>query len=250
MKLIAFALLSVTSFSVLAQSMDADIRRKIDRLSSMANRGEVERLSYNEKIELNESLAQSLRILRDIDDRRPIPTRPLPRPGRRFDSQATILVGDHVGKTAVITIGGRNPGDILSQCSMELPRLGFTIYSDIIMTSNNEPYEKMRIFTQDVSSVCSQIVNRMRPGRADWQFIDVSGTVTDHVNKVAPLNLAGDRGEVLEQCEGQMKATRFTIFSKLLVSVNRSPLTEKRIFAQGAGKACDALTDIINQKSP
>ncbi len=262
MKLLAVALLAVTSFSTFAQS-DMDIQRKIDRLSSLSQRGEVGRLSFMEKRDLEQTLSSALRILRDNDDRRPVPgpgpgPGPAPYPGngnggghgRRFDVQATIVVSDPFGKSAVMNLGGRNPGDILGQCISQYPALGLTNVSRIVMTSNNNLYETARVFTSNANDLCTNIVNRMKPSRPDWTYIDVSGTFSDPFNASGILNLTGDRGEVLQQCLDQIGRARMTNISKLTISVNRSALLEKRIFTSSAGDTCAELATILNQQAP
>ncbi len=273
MKLLAVALFAITSFSTFAQS-DMDIQRKIDRLNMLSQRGEVSRLSFMEKRDLEQTLSTALRILRDNDDRRPGPGGYGPGPGpggygpgpgngngfpggnggggrgRRFDVQATIVVSDPFGKSAAMNLGGRNPGDILGQCISQYPSLGLSNVSRIVMTSNNNPYETVRVFTSNANDLCTQIVNRMKPSRPDWQYIDVSGTFSDPFNATGILNLNGDRGEVLEQCLDQVGRARMTNISKLTLSINRSALIEKRIFTSSAGDTCAELATVLNQQAP
>lgn len=261
MKLLAVALLAITSFSTFAQS-DMDIQRKIDRLNSLSQRGEVGRLSFMEKRDLDQTLSSALRILRDNDDRRPGPgPGPMPGPGpgpgngggrggRRFDVQAFVVVSDPFGKSASMNLGGRNPGDILGQCISQYPGLNMNNVSRIVMTSNNNPYETVRVFTSNASDLCTNIVNRMKPSRPDWAYIDVSGSFSDPFNSTGILNLNGDRGEVLEQCLDQIGRARMTNISKLTISVNRSALIEKRIFTSSAGDTCAELATILNQQAP
>jgi hypothetical protein len=261
MKKLALALLAVTSFSALAQNLDRDIQMKIDRLSNARN--DISRLSYGEKSDLNNALSNAINVLR-LDDRRPGPG-PIPGPGPspfpgqnnggrgrgpRFDVQATVMVSDPFSKSVVITLGGRNPGDILAQCTQQFPALGFNTVSRLVITSNNNAYESVRIFASNASDVCTNIVNHMKPGRPDWQFIDVSGTFQDPFSSSGVFNIAGDRGEVLEQCVDQVSRAKLNTISKLTISVNRSALIQKNIFASNAGDTCAALVDILNQQAP
>jgi hypothetical protein len=260
MKKLALALFAMTSFSVMAQSLESDISRKIERLGRLAERGEVSRLSVSEKMELNQQLQSALRTLRDNDDYRPNPgpinPRPTPTPGfpgrgRRFETQATVLVKDHMGKVVVLTIGGRNPGDILGQCVTQLPQARLSsIISKLVITSNNNSYEVVSLFSSNLNDVCTNIVNRMKPERPDWQVIDVSGTMTDHMGKSTILNIFGDRGEVLEQCVDQVtKSNSSSIISRLNISVNRGSLLDKRLFAN-TGDVCVELASILNKEAP
>lgn len=255
MRKLATLLLAMTSFSALAQNLDSDIQRKIDRLNNISLRGDISRLSYAEKSELDQTLRGALRIARDIDDRRPIPT-PFPgpiggnRPGRRFDTQAVVMVTDNIGRSKVLTFGGRNPGDILTECTRQISTVGYSFFSSVTMTSNNNAYESFSMQNSGGSALCTAVVNRMRPGRPDWAYLDVSGLATDNIGRNVSINLIGDRGEVLEQCQTQISRSGYSFFSKLTISVNRSQLIEERLVNTSASGACKKMTDIMNQYAP
>ncbi|MES2527819.1 MAG: hypothetical protein V4598_12065 [Bdellovibrionota bacterium] len=256
MRKLAIALLVMTSFSALAQNLDSDIQRKIERLNNLSIRGEISRLSYGEKTELDQTLKSALRIARDQDDRRPGPG---PggnnggnggRPGRRFETQAVVMVTDNIGRSKVLTLGGRNSGDILIECTRQISTTGFSFFSSVTMTSNNEAYESFNMNNAGGSAVCTNVVNRMRPGRPDWAFIDVSGIATDNIGRTASISLTGDRGEVLEQCQGAIARTGFSFFSKLTISVNRSSLIEQQMNNASGSGVCKKMTDVLNQYAP
>ncbi len=251
MRKLAFALLTMTSLSAFAQNLDSDIQRKIDRLNNLSLRGDISRLSYAEKSELDQTLRGALRIARDIEDRRPVPG-PIPgnRPGRRFDTQAVVMVTDNIGRSKVLTFGGRNPGDILTECARQISNVGYSFYSSVTMTSNNNAYETFNMQNSGGSAVCTAVVNRMRPGRPDWAYLDVSGLATDNIGRNVSINLMGDRGEVLEQCQAQISRANYSFFSKLTISVNRSQLIEERLMNTSASGACKKMTDIMNQYAP
>lgn len=253
MRKLAIALLAMTSFSALAQNLDSDIQRKIDRLNNLSIRGDISRLSYSEKLELDQTLRGALRIARDQDDRRPVPgpgPGPGNRPGRRFDTQAVVMVTDNIGRSKVMTFGGRNPGDILTECTRQISTVGYSFYSSVTMTSNNNAYETFSMQNSGGSALCTAVVNRMRPGRPDWAYLDVSGLATDNIGRNVSINLIGDRGEVLEQCQSQISRSGFSFFSKLTISVNRSQLIEQRLVNTSASGACKVMTEIMNQYAP
>ena len=267
MKLLTLAVLSLTCVNVFAQSLDRDIQNKIDRLSNLANRGEVSRLSMSEKMDLSQQLSGALRTLRDQDDRRPdyrpgpapmpIPmpgSRPGPGPGRpngrQFDMEVTALISDTFGAGKVLTLGGRNPGDILSACVSQFSSLRMNTVSRIVLTANNNAYEDMRVFFSNGNDVCTSIVNKMRSGRPDWQFVDVSGTVADTFGTAVSIDLGNDRGEALTKCMEQLSRSRLNTVSKLTLSVNRGNLIQKNVFASGAANACAEIATVINQQLP
>ncbi len=252
MRKLAIALLAMTSFSALAQNLDSDIQRKIERLNNLSIRGDISRLSYSEKSELDQSLRSALRIARDQDDRRPIPG-PIPggnRPGRRFDTQAIVMVTDNIGRSKVLTLGGRNSGDILIECTRQISTTGYSFFSSVTMTSNNEAYETFSMNNAGGSAVCTNVVNRMRPGRPDWAFLDVSGLATDNIGRNVSINMTGDRGEVLEQCQTQIAKSGFSFFSKITISVNRSSLIEQSMNNASGSGVCKKMTEVLNQYAP
>lgn len=252
MKKICLAMFAMSTFSVFAQSLESDIQRKIDRLNNLSSRGDIARLSVSEKMELDQTLRGALRIARDMDDRRPGPVNPGPvnRPGRRFDTQAVVMVTDNIGRSKVLTLGGRNSGDILIECTRQISTTGFSYFNSVTMTSNNEAYETFNLNNALGSAVCTNIVNRMRPGRPDWAFLDVSGLATDNIGRTASINLTGDRGEVLEQCQSVISRTGFSYFNKLTISVNRSSLIEQSMNNASAPGVCKKMTEVLNQIVP
>ena len=250
MRKLAIALLAMTSFSALAQSLDSDIQRKIERLNSLSLRGDISRLSYSEKSELDQNLRSALRIARDMDDRRP-PTIPdYRRPSRRFDTQAVIMVTDNIGRSKVLTLGGRNPGDVLTECTRQISTVGFMFFSSVTMTSNNNAYETFNMNNAQGTALCTSVVNRMTTGRLDWAYLDVSGLATDNIGRNVSINLTGDRGEVLEQCQTQIARSGFSYFSKLTISVNRSQLIEQQMANASGSGVCKKMTDVLNQYAP
>ncbi len=264
MRKLAIALLAMTSFSALAQNLDSDIQRKIERLNNLSIRGDIARLSYSEKSELDQTLRSALRIARDQDDRRPGPDmgRPGPgpgpgpigngggRPGRRFETQAVVMVTDNIGRSKVLTFGGRNSGDILIECTRQIQTTGYFYFNSVTMTSNNEAYETFALNNANGSTVCTNVVNRMRPGRPDWAFLDVSGLATDNIGRTASINMTGDRGEVLEQCQTQIAKTGYSYFNKITISVNRSSLIEQSMNNAPGSGVCKKMTEILNQYAP
>lgn len=255
MRKLAFALLAMTSFSALAQNLDSDIQRKIERLNNLSVRGDISRLSHSEKSELDQALKGALRIARDQDDRRPVPG-PGPqipgggRPGRRFDTQAVVLVTDNIGRSKVMTLGGRNPGDILMECTRQIAATGYTYFNSVTMTSNNNPYESFNMNNAQGNAVCTSIVNRMTPGRPDWAYIDVSGLATDNIGRNVSIDMKGDRGEILEQCQTQIARSGFSYFNKMTISVNRSPLIQQQMNNVSASGVCKKMTEVLNQYAP
>lgn len=255
MRKLALAIFAMSSLSAFAQNLDSDIQRKIERLNNLSLRGDISRLSYSEKSELDQTLRSALRIARDQDDRRPGPG-PGPigngggRPGRRFETQAVIMVTDNIGRSKVMTLGGRNPGDILTECTRQISATGYSFFSSVTMTSNNEAYETFSMNNAQGTAVCTNVVNRMRPGRPDWAFLDVSGLATDNIGRNVSINLTGDRGEVLEQCQSQIAKSGFSFFSKVTISVNRSSLIEQSMNNASGSGVCRKMTEILNQYAP
>jgi hypothetical protein len=72
-------LLAVVSFSALADQLDQRISERLNRLQEASYKGDIARLSQNEKKQISDSLANVISLIR-LDDRRPEP-RPEPRDG-------------------------------------------------------------------------------------------------------------------------------------------------------------------------
>lgn len=119
------------------------------------------------------------------------------------------MVTDNIGRSKVLTFGGRNPGDILTECTRQISGVEFIYFRSVTMTSNNNPYETISLNNSSGSTVCTSVVNRMTPGRPDWAYLDVSGLATDNIGRNVALNMTGDRGEVLEQCHEQIARSGF-----------------------------------------
>ena len=161
MKKTIVALLAVVSISsVFAQSLEMEIRRKIDRLAQAGDDRAIARLSRVEKDEMNSLMTRALQVLRDDgrdglpDDRRDRPG-PGPGPGPRdwrrnssWERNQVIAYSDFSCRTQVTALRGND----------DCARLG-TIYATQYVGSVNLNGECQQVTMQSFRNSCQNLVN-------------------------------------------------------------------------------------------